>query len=87
MMIVEQGLSAREAEKLAAKKGRAGIKKDKDIKNTDPLIEELQQRIQRELGTKVKIKSGREGGTIEIYYYGDDDLERLTTRLLPEGLD
>ncbi|MFO8192815.1 MAG: ParB/RepB/Spo0J family partition protein [Bacillota bacterium] len=87
MMIVEQGLSARAAEKLAAKKGRAGIKKDKDMKNTDPLIEEIQQRIQRALGTKVKIKSGREGGTIEIYYYGDDDLERLTTRLLPEGLD
>jgi ParB family transcriptional regulator, chromosome partitioning protein len=52
----------------------------------DPLHTELQLQIQRSLGTKVKFKEGKNGGTIEIYYYSDEDLERLISKLLPEGL-
>ncbi len=88
--IIEEKLSAREAERIATREIKD---KDKENNNTlkaekalDPESEELQLQMQRNLGTKVKLKHGKNGGTIEIYYYSDEDLERLIERLIPEGL-
>jgi len=86
--IIAEGLSAREAEKLALNVNtEKNIKRERAEENVqDPFSAELQLQIQRSLGTKVKLKKGKNGGTIEIYYYSDDDLERLINKLLPEGL-
>ena len=86
--IVKEGLSAREAERIAAKLSlQTGGKKDEDrAVIQDPLHVELQTQIQRSLGTKVRFKQGKNGGTIEIFYYSDEDLERLVAKLLPEGI-
>ncbi len=88
--IIDEGLSSREAEKMATtintEKGK--VEKKESLRETvqDPLSAELQMQIQRSLGTKVKLRKGKSGGTIEIYYYSDDDLERLIAKLLPEGI-
>jgi ParB family transcriptional regulator, chromosome partitioning protein len=86
--IVKEGLSAREAERIAAKLSlQAGGNKDENrAVIQDPLHVELQNQIQRSLGTKVRFKQGKNGGTIEIFYYSDEDLERLVAKLLPEGI-
>jgi len=86
--IIEEGLSAREAEKMAAKIAmRPGGKRDPDNAVTlDPIHAELQTQIQRSLGTKVRLKQGKNGGTIEIFYYSEEDLERLVAKMLPEGI-
>lgn len=92
-LIAAQGLSARAVEKLVAsinagssgKEPAQGEQRSNDTRQ-DPLQAELQLQIQRALGTKVKIKPGKSGGTIEIYYYGEEDLERLVSKLLPEGI-
>ncbi len=86
--IIAEGLSAREAEKIASRIN-AREKKDSEkdgVPVQDPLHVELQLQIQRSLGTKVRLKEGKTGGTIEIYYYSEDDLERLIAKLLPEGV-
>lgn len=86
--IVEEKLTARDTEKLALGTGKvktAETNKD-STEQEDPLQAELQMQMQRRLGTKVKIKPGKNGGTIEIFYYGEEDLERLIARILPEGL-
>jgi len=86
--IIEEGLSAREAEKMAAKIAmRTGKRRDPDNAVTqDPIHAELQNQIQRSLGTKVRFKQGKNGGTIEIFYYSEEDLERLVAKMLPEGI-
>ncbi len=88
--IVDEGLSSREAEKMATtintEKGKVEKKEAQTEAVQDPLSAELQLQIQRSLGTKVKLRKGKNGGTIEIYYYSDDDLERLIAKLLPEGI-
>ncbi len=86
--IIDEGLTAREAERFTAELGSRKKIRDnhREDKPVDPEITELQTQIQRSLGTKVKIKQGVEGGIIEIYYYGGDDLDRLIDKLLPEGL-
>ncbi len=86
--IVEEGLTARDAEKLSEQTGKKSRKSLENKRETaeDPLTSELQLQIQRRLGTKVRIKPAKSGGTIEIHYYGEEDLERLIAKLLPEGL-
>lgn len=86
--IIEDKLSAREVERIVDKdvKGTAPRKAKKNEKTLDPEREELQLQIQRNLGTKVKLKQNNNGGTIEIYYYSNEDLERLIEKLVPEGL-
>lgn len=85
--IIMKGLSAREVEKLVARSNLDATEKNEDRSvEKDPLMEELQIQMQRGLGTKVRVKIGKKGGTIEIYYYNEEDLERLVARLLPEGL-
>ncbi len=88
MQIMKEGLSAREAEKIAAEVNARDKQKSNISTESkkDPLQEEIQLQMQRTLGTKVKIKKSKTGGTIEIYYYGDEDLERLVAKLLPEGI-
>lgn len=89
-LIAKEGLSAREAERMVTKLNHTREKKAEEGPDgktgPDPLQAELQLQMQRALGTKVKIKPGKKGGSIEIFYYGDEDLERVVSKLLPEGL-
>lgn len=85
LKIIKEGLTARDVEKLTSKKQKSKLEVN-EAKTTDPLRQEIQIQMQRELGTKVRFKDGVKGGTIEIYYYGEEDLERLISLLLPEGI-
>jgi len=77
--IVRYGLSVRMVE--AEVKGMAA-------KNADPRRKSIARRLSPQtkviedelisiLGTKVKIKPGKRGGSMTIAYYSDEDLERL----------
>jgi ParB family transcriptional regulator, chromosome partitioning protein len=71
--IIEKGLSVRQMELVANKKPRlrsAKINKDMDIKN-------LEDNLQKTLGTKVRVYHGKKRGKIEIEYYSLDDLDRV----------
>ena len=35
------------------------------------------EKLQLQLGTKVRIQAGKKGGKIEVEYYSDDELDRL----------
>lgn len=50
-------------------KARAGLK--------DVNMGQLEEDCRRALGTKVSIKAGKKGGTIEVEYYSAEELERL----------
>lgn len=82
-MVVAKGLSTRETERLVnrLKSGR-GKRKVKGI--ADPDLRSLVERLERWLGTKVRLfhraESGR--GKLEIEYYSLADFERVTQRLM-----
>src|SRR6185436_8596176 len=53
---------------------------------TSATIEDLQNRLQEHLGTRVLVHHGEKRGRIEVEYYGNDDLQRVLTALgLPEA--
>ena len=53
--------------------------------STSATIEDLQNRLQEHLGTRVLVHHGEKRGRIEIEYYGNDDLQRVLGALgLPD---
>jgi len=73
--ILKEGLSVREIEN----KVRLVSKKKKKI---DPFIVEVEERLQKLLGTKVKVFNKRNNrGRIVVEYYTLEDLERIIKRL------
>lgn len=84
--IVRKGLTVRQTEQLvseyfktsgASKRTRA--KPGKPAAN--PATQHLENRIRRHLGTQVALRHSEKRGTIEIEYYGSDDLDRLLSLL------
>src|SRR4030067_1062523 len=74
--IMKKGASVRETELLAK---RWGIKKGKKkvIESKDVAIRDVELRLQRTLGTKVRIQEEKKGGKIVVEYYSTDDLTRI----------
>ncbi|MCE2390292.1 MAG: ParB/RepB/Spo0J family partition protein [Proteobacteria bacterium] len=83
--IVRERLTVRAAEDLsrrAAAGGGANRSTTRPGPRRDPHITDLEDRIGRQLQTKVRIV-GRPGrGRVELHYFGPDELDRLSDRLL-----
>ena len=84
--VAAQGLSVREAEKLAnqiiqsSKKNPDGIQKIKTVKS-DPDILGLQTRLSDMIGLEVEIKTKSKGGEIKIKFSHPDELDNLLKKL------
>ena len=75
--ILREGLPVREIEKRVK---RASAKK----KPADPFVLEVEDRLQKSLGTKVRVFNKRNNrGKIVIEYYSLEDLERIIKRTAP----
>jgi ParB family chromosome partitioning protein len=77
--IVERQLSVRQAEKLAA--GGLLTRKPKKIPR-DTSFSDLEQRLQKRLGTRVSLHKSGKGGRLVIHYDRPSDLDRLLELLL-----
>ena len=73
--IIDNGLSVRGAEALFKKS--TAIKKNKTVRSFSPQVKAIEDQLIEILGTKVKLKAGKDGGSIEISYYSNDDLDRI----------
>lgn len=92
------GLSSPQAQIEAAKKiaqGKISVRhteeivkfeKDSTQNNKSKATEllDLEERLQKHLGSRAEIKRKRQGGTIEIAFYNEEDLERILELI---GLD
>jgi ParB family chromosome partitioning protein len=78
-LIIEKGLSVREAEEIA-RNGQPKKKPDvsrETSKSRDTGIDELQERFISALGAKVELVGSKKKGKIMIYYHNTDELETL----------
>ena len=74
--MIKDGLSVREAEKLAA--GSPGAKKRKPAsKRKNPDVARVEEDLKDIFGTKVSINAAGKKGKIEIEYYSGEELNRL----------
>ncbi len=73
--IINEGISVREAEKLASEVSRKPSKALKKPKNADLI--KVEEELKESLGTKVNIVGSGKKGKIEIEFFSKDELERL----------
>lgn len=79
--VIKKGLSVRETEALTKK-----ISMPLKVKATkDPQISSLEEKLIRNLGTKVRIFHKGKRGKIEIEYYSFEELDRLLEILMGDG--
>ena len=81
--VQREGLSVRDTERLA--KRLAGGRTPRRPATPDPNVEAVVEALRRELGTKVTMRRGSRGrGTLTIHFGGDEELNGVLDRLLPE---
>jgi ParB family transcriptional regulator, chromosome partitioning protein len=77
--VLRRNLTVRATERLVAQ--QLGIGRRRKTRPaeavTSAAIADLQERLQRYLGTHVKLHHADKRGRIEIEYYGDNDLQRI----------
>jgi ParB family chromosome partitioning protein len=78
-LIVEKNLSVREIEKLMAEKKHQASPKSKP--EPDPDLLELQDDLVKILGTKVAISGNSQKGTVKIYYFSLEELNRIYDKI------
>lgn len=77
--IIDNQLTVRAAEKLASDKPASHTKPTTPLQRSYP---DLEERLQKRLGTKVSIAKSRSGGKIVLHYFSPAELDRLLELLL-----
>ena len=73
--IIDESLSVRQVEAIVKKKSSNNKKKKVVLKEAS--YRAIENQLIEILGTKVKLKPSRIGGSIEIIYFSNEDLERI----------
>lgn len=79
--ILGDGLNVRDTEKIAHKASGAKGKISISGSDDDIVLRQLADDLKTHLGTKVKIKSIRKGGKIEIDFYSQEELNRIYQKI------
>lgn len=79
-MVAATGLSVRETEKLVDR-SLSGKKQPSKTPRSSPLAD-LENRLQKRLGTKVTIHYQKQGGTVVIHYFSPEELDRVVDTIL-----
>lgn len=85
--IFAENLSVRETEIIIKKltDGKTAPKRQR-VDAVSVETRQVEERLQQILSTRVKLKTGKNSGKIEIYYFGPEDLERIITTLTGENV-
>lgn len=85
---VAEGLNVRQVEALARRLAeRPEHKPERVEKQQEPLykeVEALEEQFRTALGTKVQLSRSRRGGKLVIYFYSDEELDRIYGTIVGE---
>lgn len=84
--VILKGLSLAELEVLVKKYRPKTHKQSMRQSSRDPLIVVLEEQLQQALATKVRIAKRKKRGHILIEFYSDEDMRRITSKLIAPGL-
>jgi len=80
--ILKKKLTVRETERLVKKLSSPGGKKKKPEKSGNLL--EIERRLSKQFMTKVNIRQSKRGGTLEIRFLSNEDLDRVLNIIIKE---
>ena len=76
--IMKNSLSVRQAEELIKQRLQKTHKKRAD---KDAHLARIEEDLQHHLGTRVRVIHGKKRGRIEIFYYSNEDLDRILDKI------
>ena len=82
--VIKRTLSVRKTEQLAARMLRDAEKQKEESEHADPFVDyaaEAAAELEKSLGRKVRLVTGRRSGRIELEFYDAEDRERLIQAL------
>jgi ParB family chromosome partitioning protein len=82
-LIVQKNLSVRDVEKMMAEKRQPSSPRSKQP--LDPDLLALQDELVQLLGTKVAISGNSKKGTVKLYYFSLEELNRLFDKIKGES--
>lgn len=47
-------------------------------------VQEMEDQLRRYLGTRIKLRYGKDGGSLTIYYFSDEELNEMIAKILKE---
>lgn len=82
--VVRNKLSVRQTEALVKElssttRPRRAARKDVPVE-----IQEMEDQLRRYLGTRIKLRYGKDGGSLTIYYFSDEELNDMIAKILKE---
>ncbi len=72
--VIRKNLSVRQTEELIKQKLQKPIRKTRE---KDAHLARIEEELQHHLGTRVKVIQGKKRGRLEIFYYSNEDLDRI----------
>ncbi len=83
--IIKKSLSVRETERAVKALLKGDVKREKRVKKRDTYYDEVELAVSQSLGRKAKVfLSNGNKGTLEIEFFGKDDLSKLVKALSEE---
>ena len=79
-LVVARNLSVRETEKILSSSVIIRKRNTKELRRS-PLLD-VEERLQKRLGTKVSVFNGKRGGKVVIHYFSPAELEGILEQLL-----
>lgn len=79
-LVIKKGLSVRQLEEMVKRRAQTKPPKKKESE-TEYYFRSVADNLKRTLGTRVDIKKRGKEGRIVIYFYSDDELDRLIDQL------
>jgi ParB family chromosome partitioning protein len=82
--ILKHELNVRKTEELVRK--YLGQRPPSEVKQVPkPDVTFLEERLRERLGTRVSLRPSKNGGTLVIHYYSEEELDALVMRILGQG--
>lgn len=79
--VVNNKLSVRQTEALV-KELSGPMKRRPPRKDVPVEVQEMEDQLRRYLGTRIKLRYGKDGGSLTIYYFSDEELNDMIAKIL-----
>jgi ParB family chromosome partitioning protein len=81
--VINNKLSVRPTEALVKELNGPRIRRA-NRKEVPADVQEMEDQLRRYLGTRIKLRYGKDGGSLTIYYFSDEELNDMIAKILKE---